>query len=148
MGNKCLAFSQQCPWQTMAVHCPLGWSGAIFLALCQEGRQGNRLMPVMVVSGAEVGIGPSLSACSAPLIRRLASAMRWAHREVSRRPRFCSAAAAGRSVRVRVRWRAWHTRRAENDGMRSVPVGRSDCGRTLRLASYLTLTHAWEYHTA
>lgn len=38
--------------------------------------------PVMVVRGSEVGIKPSLSACSVPLIRSLASAMQWARWKV------------------------------------------------------------------
>lgn len=40
------------------------------------------LMPIMVASGTEVGIKPSLSSCWMPLIRWLASALQWAHWKV------------------------------------------------------------------
>lgn len=45
-------------------------------------RQTMCLMPIMVASGTEVGIRPSLSSCWMPLIRWLASALQWAHWKV------------------------------------------------------------------
>lgn len=49
-------------------------------------RQTLCLMPIMVASGTEVGIRPSLSSCWMPLIRWLASALQWAHWKVFDNP--------------------------------------------------------------
>lgn len=64
--------------QTMQPCCGSVRHGAI-LFYTVPGRQAKS--PVMVVRGLEVGIKLSLSACSVPLIRWLASAMQWARWE-------------------------------------------------------------------
>lgn len=66
--------------QTMQPYCGGVRCGAILFS--RRAREAGK-SPVMVVRGSEVGIKPSLFACSVPLIRRLASAMQWARRKVS-----------------------------------------------------------------
>lgn len=65
--------------QTMQPYCGSVRCGAILFLHCA--REAGK-SPVMVVRGLEVGIKPSLSACSMPLIRWLASAMQWARWKV------------------------------------------------------------------
>lgn len=66
--------TRQCPSLDTAA---ILWEFAAWRHLVLHCAEEAGKSPVMVVRGLEVGIKPSLSACSVPLIRWLASAMQW-----------------------------------------------------------------------
>lgn len=102
-GSSCTSIKIiWCCWfKGLRSGCSVATRTAILFVKCQargkKKRQTLCLVPIMVASGTEVGIRPSLSSCWMPLIRWLASALQWAHWKVFDNPwmkAVCSSAAA------------------------------------------------------